>query len=88
MEMGVYSVKDNKTGNMRVPFYSPDDIQAKRSFYQAIKDPQSQLSVFINDFELWKFGTYDEATGDFTLGKPEFIINAKSMKETVDNENT
>lgn len=62
MKINLYSVKDKKVGYMNT-WGELNDNAAKRDFEDAINDPRSTLNKHPYDMELYRVGTWDDATG-------------------------
>jgi hypothetical protein len=79
MELSLYSVRDNKVSAYGKPFPEANNIQATRGLQIAVNTKEIQLSIFPEDFDLYKVGVFDDQTGEITTQKPEFIISAVSL---------
>ena len=80
MKMNIYSIRDVKTGK-----FSAIDIQERdeveiRGFAYAINGGNEIMAFKPKDFDLYKLGEYDYATGVITpLSMPELIVNGESV---------
>lgn len=54
------------TGNV---FQQANNASAIRSCKQAMRDPQTTLAQYPQDYELWELGEFHEVTGDITPNK-------------------
>lgn len=81
MKIKIYSIKDNKVGAFKTPFYSNNDMVAVRSLKNAVND-KSAGELFLNaeDFSLYSLGEFDEITGEIT-GQVQFVANAIDLKK-------
>lgn len=61
--MKLYSVYDKKSMFFDSPFCVENDVQAARSFDQAVNDPRSTLSKYPADFALYYLGEFEGSTG-------------------------
>lgn len=61
--MKLYSVYDKKAMFFDSPFCVENDVQAARSFDQAVNDPRSTLCKYPADFALYYLGEYDSSSG-------------------------
>lgn len=55
----LYSVFDVKATTFAAPFILQNDAIAIRSFAAAVKDPESMLSKYPEDYILYCIGTFD-----------------------------
>jgi len=76
----MYAVKDVKISAFLKPFPAEHDGLAERSFDNAVEDPQSPLSEFPEDFQLWKISIFNDETGNFDKIEHVLITDAMSCK--------
>lgn len=62
----IVSVKDNKSETYNTPFFSPNANIAKRDFASILKNKQSTIAMFPEDYTLVKLGEFDIETGEIT----------------------
>jgi hypothetical protein len=65
MKIGMYSVYDKESDKYDTPFFSYNDVMAKRRFMMDVNDPSSVFSQFAPQFELVKLATFDVLTGEY-----------------------
>lgn len=65
--MRIYSIYDAKAECFMQPFYTLTAGQAERSFTEACNDPSTVFCKYPDDFTLFELGSFDDATGKFTL---------------------
>jgi len=83
----LYSILDKKAGVYGKPFESTNDNTAARMLHSAANDPQIQISMYPEDFDLFHLGAYDADTGRLiTLDVPKFICGAASFKKIQQGE--
>lgn len=63
MPYGLYAIKDAKNGFM-FPQTDANDETAIRNFSNALRDENSLLYRYCNDFSLWKVGEFNSETGE------------------------
>ena len=81
MEIKVYAIKDVKAGTFNQPFLQPTHGTAERSFQELVRDPQSFVSKYPEDYDLYFLGSFDDLTGGIKSEKnPVHIINAAQLK--------
>ena len=68
MKLNLYAIKDVKVGFDR-PFVEHNDATASRMFQDAVQNKQLR---YADDMELWKFGEYDNISGEIK-GQLKFI---------------
>jgi hypothetical protein len=56
----LYAVFDKKAFAFQNFFFAKNDIEAIRSFQTAVNDPQTQLSQYSSDFELFHVANIDQ----------------------------
>lgn len=81
MISNAYSIRDNKTASYAKPFFAQNDILATRALHTAVNDPNIQLSMFPEDFDMYHVGEFDDQTGMFETCQPRFVIAAVSLKK-------
>lgn len=72
--ISLYSMYDKKSERFDTPFFSIDDVNAKRKFVMAIHDNKTLISQFKNDFQLHKLGTFNVLTGKLNDLQDEVIV--------------
>lgn len=77
----LYAIKDDKVGAFANLFPAKCDADAVRSLQTAMRDPQIQLSMYPEDFSLWKIGTFNQENGRFIQddSQPVFVVAAVSF---------
>lgn len=78
MNIKLYAIRDNKVGFM-APYAQVNDEVAKRNFLTEKQQKNSMISIYPEDFELWKIGEMDEKTG---------IITQETMHEIIKGDET
>ena len=77
MILKAYTVRDSKSEAFMKPFFNTTHGEAERNFRTAVNDPQSTMSKFPEDFDLYYLGTYDDNTGLLEpRDTPEHMIKA------------
>jgi len=79
METKVYSIFDKKAAIYSPPFYAPHDGIAMRNVSMAARNMESQLGQYPSDFALYRLGKFDDQTGSFLTGMPDFVIEVVSL---------
>lgn len=80
MQQKIFSIRDTKGEFYSPPFYKHQTAEAIRDFTQAANDPQSTISKFPEDFDLFELGTYDNLTGKIDpLDTPHHIVKANQV---------
>lgn len=83
-EKKLYSILDIKANLYGSPFSSINDLDATRGLQIAMLDPQIQLSVFPEDFNLYEIGSFNPENGkiDPTI-PPRHVVSAVSVKHSI-----
>lgn len=78
MEYVVFVMRDNKVGFL-TPSFDLNEEVAKRNFAYALTNNQL-MNFSPADFDLFKLGTYNTETGNFTLLEiPECVMSGYSV---------
>lgn len=75
----LYGIKDIKIGICEVMIGINDGAMV-RNFAMAVKDKNTMIGKFPEDFELWKLGDITEKTGEFNEDLRK-IVEAKDYAE-------
>nr|WAE43891.1 MAG: nonstructural protein [Microviridae sp.] len=83
----IFAIRDNKVSCFMRPFVESSEVMACRSLHQATKDPQIQLSLYPQDFDLFLLGEMDEVSGKIEpVFPPKFIVSACAVGNVVDRK--
>lgn len=63
MILRLFSVLDIKAGFFKPPFAARSDGEALRALSEAMRDPQTTLAQYPEDFALYETGNFNDATG-------------------------
>lgn len=78
----LYSIRDQKAEIFNVPFMKKTHGEAERDFKSLCNDPQSTVSKYPEDFDLYYIGDYDDNTGKIMpLDTPQHVVKAIQMVE-------
>lgn len=78
--MRYYTIRDLKAQSFEKPFFAQNDAVAVRSLAVEASRPDSMLSRFSSDYELWFCGTFDPAHGVFLPAeKPLFVSSVQTV---------
>ena len=78
MKLGLYSIKDAKTGFM-TPVLEQGDAAALRNFAHAVNQSDSIMHDCPNDFSLFKVADYDTDKGVLPLDSLILIADASEV---------
>lgn len=78
MKLGLYSIKDAKTGFLS-PVLEQSDASALRNFSQAVNEAGSLLNYSPNDFSFFKVADFDTDKGVEPLTSPVLIADASEV---------
>lgn len=59
----MYSYYDRKSNKWDTPFFCMDDVMAERKMIMDLKNEQSLIAQFKDDFVLYKVGTFNVIEG-------------------------
>lgn len=85
--MELYSVYDKKMGVYGRPMPTEHLVQVLRGLKQVVNsNEKAPLSMYPEDFDLYKVGEFDEKTGEIHRAdlKPIFMQNLAELKEKTD----
>lgn len=83
MLLNVYTVWDTKAEAFLQPFFSPNKGTAIRAIVDALRDPNSTLAKYPDDFHLYHIGTWDDSAGLIEAHSP---VGMGVLREYVENE--
>lgn len=66
MEYNVYTIRDNNAEYYLQPLFARNDNEAKRIFGMAVKNPDTMISQYPSQFELFHIGTWNEVDASIT----------------------
>ena len=78
MKLGLYSIKDAKTGFM-TPVLEQNDAAALRNFSHAVNQPDSLMHDCPNDFTLFKVADFDTDAGIIAISNPTLVADASEV---------
>jgi hypothetical protein len=82
VDLSMYSVYDKELNVFNTPFFARSDIEAKRTFIQAIEDPKSVINRFSDKFALYEVGMFIQADGNLiSVSPPVKVMEANSIKK-------
>lgn len=80
MLLKAYSVRDSKAGVYNTPFFQRTHGEAERMFHNLVKDPNSTVCKYPDDFDLFHVGEYDDQKGVLlSLDTPQHIQKAAHL---------
>lgn len=86
--MRIFSIFDRKSLAFATPFFMKTTGEATRALREHLKDGNSLISKYPEDFELYEVGGFDDQTGRLIdPQESQFILNAASLLEP-DNADT
>lgn len=78
----MYAIMDKKSGSFERPFFVKHVAEATRSVQQALKQSESFLSQYPEDYSLWLVGSFDQSNGGIMPPKdlaPQWTIEVASL---------
>lgn len=79
--MNIYTIKDKKSGGYKSPIVEKDEHEVLRQLHVGLKNAQSPMGNFADDYDLYKIGEFDDISGKLTVVEEIFIINLQQIKE-------
>lgn len=79
----VFSIRDAKSEIFMTPFFQKTHGEAERTFKEAVKNENSLISKYPEDYDLYFLGEYDDQSGKMEiLDTPQHLIKAIALKTT------
>ncbi|AXL15595.1 nonstructural protein [Microviridae sp.] len=85
-KMYMYSVEDLKAEDYGLPFFAANDDLAKRQLLYGMRNEQTPLNDFPDDFVLWQIGTWTSEDGGVWKGGPDGIKRVVCTISTLVNQ--
>lgn len=80
MKVFLYSIRDTKAGYYNPPYVSPNSMTAARDFQLRVREDNSLMGKFPEDYQLEEVGAFDYETGKVTpREEPVLIVTAAQM---------
>lgn len=77
----MFSIRDTKGEIFNPPFFARSHGEAERQFHRAAMDPQTTISQFPEDYDLYYLGEYDDFDGSIKCEpSPKLVMNARSVQ--------
>lgn len=81
MRQQIYAIRDTKGEMYNQPWFCLTHGEAERNFHQIVSDPNSKLSKYPEDFDLYHIGQFDVLTGKIDgLPAPSHVVKAVDIK--------
>jgi len=83
MKLVAYSIHDMKAEAYATPFFSPNDLMAKRNFADLARDPLSTIHKNPEDFRLFRVGEFVNDDGTLIQSEiPQLICEGTEFAHT------
>lgn len=83
MQLKMYSIYDSKAKVYNRPVFLHSDPEAERMLKMSVQDPNSLISKFPEDYDLFAIGTYDDQTGKIVPNdSPTHIVKALHLTDS------
>ena len=79
MVTNIYAIKDLNADYFMQPMFMRTDAEAKRAFEVAVKNPDSFLHEFPNQFDLYRLAKYDDSTGKIVCESIKWLCNGNDF---------
>ncbi len=79
MKIGIYTIKDAQAAVFMKPTFFQTEEIAKRTFLQAVMNPNETMGQFPADYTLYKVGQYDDESGTPQPQDPLRICNGEEI---------
>lgn len=78
MKYGIYVIRDQRTSFL-TPTVDLNDASAMRNFEHAVQDKNSLFFSHIEDYSLYRIGTYDTDNGSIDPEMATLLVDGKSF---------
>ena len=78
MKYGIYVIRDQRTSFL-TPTVDMNDASALRNFEHAVQDKNSLFFSHVEDYSLYRIGTYDSDTGSIDPEMATLLVDGKSF---------
>jgi len=87
MILELYSIKDEKAGVFMPPAAVPHLVEMTRGIAQAMRDPNSKLSLYPGDFSLYYIAKMDQDQGCIIVDPsgPRFVAQISAFTSSLQN---
>jgi len=81
MILQILSVQDIKAGAFHRPFFAQSEQAGARSFIDEVNrsSPDNIMNTHPEDFILFKLGSWDDETGEFSVHSPQVVVAATTV---------
>ena len=79
------AIKDLNADYFMQPMFMRTDAEAKRAFEIGIKNPDSFLSQFPNQFDLYRLASYDDSIGKIVCESIKWLCNGNDFVRKDEN---
>lgn len=83
MLLQAFSIFDAKSGAFSAPFFAFNAAVAQRNVAAGVREGDSLLSRFPEDYQLYHVGSFDDGTGVLQAIPPVAVCNLVSLREVV-----
>ena len=81
----IYAIKELNADYFMQPMFFRTDAEAKRAFEIGCKNPDSFLSQFPNQFDLYRLSSYDDSTGKIVNESIKWLCNGNDFARKDEN---
>lgn len=81
MILHMYAIRDIKARVYHAPFFQRSVVEAVRMFTQLINDPQTFISKYPEDYELFELGDFSDDDGKWGVHDPLFVVAGPSVRK-------
>lgn len=85
-EIICYSVWDKKAKLFDTPFFAMSDLFARRHLIILVKNKNAMIELFLEDFDLFRIGSFNTDDGKFKAIEPKLITNAGNLISDYEKE--
>lgn len=81
MNLKIYALRDAKAGYYLAPSYARQDGEAIRDLAIAKNNPTTKIHMYLEDYDLYYLGEYDDQTG-----KMDLLDSPQHLKKAIEIE--
>lgn len=78
----MYSIYDTAAEVYSDPMYFRSEGEAIRAFTQGVNNPQTQLALTPEHYQLYRVGNFNDCSGEISPEPPTHVVNAIALVES------
>ena len=79
LNLGIYAIYDAKSDSFDTPFFAANDLFAERRFNLMLRENNSMMNIYKDEFTLYSIAKFIIATGEIVVESRKEIVSGKSI---------